>query len=484
FVLLGVSAAIWTCVVAWSERRLEWRPVAYVGVGIIAGLVVNPYFPHDIRLLYEHAVMKIGVSDENRPSVGNEWYPYDSWVFVQNCAVAFLAMLVGYVTTDLQDRRRSARALFFLALSTLLLVANAKWRRYAEFFPPFAVLFAAFSVEALLARRTRVYGELPDEVLEELRPYLDSDPRAEEDDSRERRWRRWEAEAALVALVFGGLIFLFVEFSPRAAAPGDSLLRRLVAQLLVVGRLGDRHKMAVAAAAFLVFAVAYPLTRGLARGALTVLFVLLFVNAAFTVWIEGRTEIRDSAPPEEYRAGIEWIRANVPAGETIFNTDWDDFPKLFFYDPSHAYVSGLDPTYLYDADHDLSKLYENITLGKVKDPGPLIRERFHARYVFTDNDQGHDDFYNNALDSGWFEVAYEDKDGACNCTVLRIRDRKGEPPPDSNKDDDKDDSDEPDDDGNGNNDNSAHVTRARPRWQIARSSSTAGRLEGGKASGE
>jgi hypothetical protein len=460
FVLLGLAAAIWTCVVAWSERRFEWRPIAWVGVGIAAGLVINPYFPHNLRLLYQHAVMKIGVSDADRPSVGNEWYPYDSWVFLQNCAIAFLAMLVGYVTTDLHDRRRSARALFFLIFSTLLLIANAKWRRFAEYFPPFAILFAAFSIEALVARRSSVYGRLPDQLMDELRPFLDSDAHAE-DDSRERRWRRAEVEAAIIALVFGGAIFAFVQFAP----------------------LDWRLKQATAAAAFLVFAVVYPLLRGLSRGALTVVFVLLFVSAAFTVWIEGRTEIKESAPPEEYQAGINWIRANVPPGEVVFNTDWDDFPKLFFYDPTHAYVSGLDPTYLYDADHDLSKLYERITLGKEKDPGPLIRDRFHARYVFTDNEQVHDDFYNTALDSGWFEVVYEDKSGddKCNCTVLHIRDQKGEPPPDSgDTNDNNDDDDQPDD----NDGNSARVIHLHKRAQIASASTSRKRIERGKASGE
>jgi hypothetical protein len=424
FVLLGAAAVIWTCVVAWSERRFEWRPVLWVSVGVAAGLVVNPYFPHNLRLLYEHAVMKLRVSDEERPSVGNEWYPYDSWVFLSNCAVAFCAMLVGYVTFRWEDRKRAQAPLFFLALSTLLLVANAKWRRYAEFFPPFAVLFAAFGVRALASGARTVYGRLPEAVLDELRPFLDRDPRAEVE-ARERWWRRAEAEAALVAAVFAALALTpFVKY-----------------------RLENRGTLLVSAGAALVFFVAVVATavfRDARRAALTALFIVLTVCATFTVWTEGRTEIKDSQPPEEYRAGAEWLRRNVPPGETVFNTDWDDFPKLFFYDPTHRYVSGLDPTYLYDANHELSKLYEEITLGKVKDPAPLIRDRFGARYVFTDNERVHDDFYDAAMDSGWFDEVFSDeKCGGlpaeqckCNCTVLHIRDQKGEPPPESGADDD------------------------------------------------
>ncbi|HEX8161473.1 MAG TPA: hypothetical protein VF538_06350 [Pyrinomonadaceae bacterium] len=441
FVLLGAAAVIWTCVVAWAERRFEWRPVVWVSIGVAAGLVINPYFPHNLRLLYEHAVMKIRVSDAERPSVGNEWYPYDSWVFLSNCAVAFCAMLVGYVTFRWDDAKRAERPLFFLVLSTLLLIANAKWRRYAEFFPPFAVLFAAFGVQSLAAGARNLYGRLPEPVMDELRPFLDRGARAGADDAaREGRWRRAEVEAALIGVAFAAAALVTHEkfvIPYHAAHPHGVLLAALGAG---------------AALAFTIFLAAYGARRGAPRAALTAAFVALAVCAAFTVWAEGKTEIKDSSPPEEYRAGMQWIRANVPAGEMIFNTDWDDFPKLFFYDPTHRYVSGLDPTYLYDANHDLSKLYEEITLGKVKDPGPLIRERFGARYVFTDNEEVHDDFYDAAMQSGWFEEVFsDDKCGGlaaaqckCNCTVLRIRDQKGEPPPDAgdSNDDDKDQQDD------------------------------------------
>lgn len=405
FLLLCAAALIWTGVVAWSERRFEWRPLLWVGIGVVAGLVLNPYFPHDLVLLYQHAVMKIGVTNAERPQVGQEWYPYDSWVFLGNCAVAFAAMVIGYVTFNWNDPQRAARPLFFLVFSTLLLVANAKWRRFAEYWPPFAVLFAAFSVNSLLAGALAFYGRLPDEVMRELRPYLDRSERAGEAAQTQRRWT--EAEAALAGLVLGALAYaLFV-----------------LPQLPV----GARKGIAIAAAVLPL--LVYTFFRGVSKGSLATVFLVLVVSALFTVRAE-RGEIAESDPPESYRGGISWLRANVPPGETVFNTDWDDFPKLFFYDPSHAYVSGLDPTYLYDQNPELSKLYEQITLGKEKDPGPLIRERFHARYVFTDNDPVHDDFYDAALDSGWFEEAYSDD----TCTVLRIRDQKGEPPPDEGDD--------------------------------------------------
>src|SRR6185295_14895656 len=163
------------------------------------------------------------------------------------------------------------------------------------------------------------------------------------------------------------------------------------------------------------------LVRTIALAAIAmVLGVALFFNLRFTM-----KDIGESEPHEYYKAGIEWMRANISSPQVIFNTDWDDFPRLFYYHPTHSYVSGLDPTYLFDKNPELSRLYDRITLGDEEDPGPLIHDRFGARYVFTDN--AHDKFYNSAIESGWFETIYEDKD----CTILQIRDQKSAPPPET-----------------------------------------------------
>ena len=87
---------------------------------------------------------------------------------------------------------------------------------------------------------------------------------------------------------------------------------------------------------------------------------------------------------------------------------------LFYYNPDYAYVAGLDPTYLYDKDKELWQLYADITLGKRSDAASLIRERFGAEYVFTDNQ--HQDFLNIAERSRYFTTVYKDKD----TTVLYV----------------------------------------------------------------
>jgi hypothetical protein len=339
FVLLLMATVFWVIVIAWTERRFEWRPLMWVILGCAAGLVINPYFPQNFSQLYEHMAIKLTLSGYDT-KVGMEWYPYDSWEFLGNSAVACVAMVVGYVAFEPSERRRAHYPLFFLLFSTALLIMTARWKRMAEYWPPFAIMFAAFSLQPWLQGFRSYLTRLPPDVLEELKPFLDRVYEEKTD------WREWAKiiGAAVVAVILG---------------------------------------------------------------------VVLFFNA----W-SATEEIGNSEPHDHFEKGAAWMRANIPPGQIIFNTDWDDFPRLFYFDSTHNYVSGLDPNYLYNKSPELSRLYDRITLGQQENPGPLIRDRFGARYVFSDNH--HHDFFEKARLSGWFDIVYEDTD----CTIMYIRDEQ------------------------------------------------------------
>ncbi len=343
FPLLIMAAVFWVITIAVTEIRFEWRPLVFVIVGCLAGMVVNPYFPENFQLLVEHMKIKLTVTDFST-KVGNEWYPYDSWAFLGNSAVACVAMLVGYLAVEPTERRRSHHSIFFLLFSTALMIMNARWKRISEYWPPFAILFAGFSLKPWLDGYRPYLSRLPDDVQEELDPFLDREG---------------------------------VPDPERKSGPRDVI--RVIAVVVAAVALGG----------------------------------FLFVNLTAS-----SEEIAQSEPHEYYREGAKWMRANIPPGQIIFNTDWDDFPRLFYYDPTHYYVSGLDPSYLFEKDQDLSRLYDRITLGEIEDPGPLIRDRFGARYVFSDN--SHHDFFEHARLSGWFDIVYEDTQ----CTIMYIRDEK------------------------------------------------------------
>ena len=99
-------------------------------------------------------------------------------VSVRTCSfwelpVAFAAMLVGYIAFDWSDKSRAARPLFFLIFSTLLMIASFRSRRFVEYWPPFAILFAAFTLQTIFDGVRAGLGRLPEHVLDDLQPFLD-----------------------------------------------------------------------------------------------------------------------------------------------------------------------------------------------------------------------------------------------------------------------------------------------------------------------
>ena len=356
FPILFIAAFIWMLIIAWNEHRFEWRPIVYTGGGMILGNLINPYFPTNLYLFWEHLLEKITIAKDFAVPVGGEWYPYDGQQLLTHFPIALLAMLVGYILFMPRSRKLPEKATFFLGFVTLLLIAQFKSIRYSEYFPPFAILFVAFSWQAFTIS-TAV--ELPEDFKREIEPYLDKDKRTKRED-----------------------------------------LLRLV-------RLSAVWMIGIALAALTFFNI-----RGIEIG---------------TFKQEGITaSIKNNEENDRYKRVMEWANDNIPEGERIFNANWDDFPKLFFFDTKHAYVFGLDPNYLYSENPDLYKELVDITSGKTDEAGPVIREKFGAHYVFVDAREN-EDMVAKLLESGWAEIAYEDSEAR----LLRIRDVKGQSPDDA-----------------------------------------------------
>jgi hypothetical protein len=269
-----------------------------------------------MRLFHEHLLMK--ATGEYPVDVGIEWYPYESFYMLTSSLVAFGLFFLALIAFEYRDRIRDLKPLFFLIVTALLLLMAIKSRRFMEYFPPFAVILAAFTITPRL----------------------------------ERLNYNW------------------------------------------VRRTGDRILASVAAA------------------------VVTVVSSAVLVMtvVMARAEIKDETHPLTWKGASEYISQNAPPGCMVFNTNWDTFPALYYYNPDCSYVAGLDPTYLYDRDPDLWDLYESITNGQKADGAKLIRERFGAQYVVTGN--GSSNFLTTANADPGFERVYEDS----YAIVLRTRD--------------------------------------------------------------
>ncbi|MCO6512727.1 MAG: hypothetical protein J5I65_18235 [Aridibacter famidurans] len=353
FPLLFLAAVIWTIVVAWNERVFEWRPITYTGAGMILGNVINPYFPNNILLFTEHFLTKF--RSQYEVAVGGEWYSYLAWDLLTHLSIAMIAMLVGYVLFKPKGGRLPERSTFFLMFATLLLIWMFKSKRLAEYFPPFAILFASFSWQAF---RQPEAVELPEEFQRDIEPLLDADKQA-----APRTYSDYAKVAApwIVGSVLA--VWLFFNFF------GSSLPYKYL------------HKIE-----------------------------------------DLRSSVRGNESNDKYKESMDWAKANIPPGDRIFNSNWDDFPKLFFFNTQNSYVWGLDPNYLYSRDPELFKTVKEITDGKLDDPAPLIKEKIGSNWVFADAEQN-ETFLAKLLESGWADIVYEDGEAY----ILKLRDQRGEP---------------------------------------------------------
>ncbi len=319
FPLLIALGVLHLISVALVERRLEIRPLLFIGGGILLGMLINPYFPVNISFSIQHMLPKL--TDATSVRVGNEWYPYDTGQLLDNSLPALIAFASGILALGLASRKMDVRTALAMLTALLFGLMLFQARRFVEYFPPFALIFAAFAWALLIV---------------DLKP----------DDQTQD-----EADPAQAASPF--VIDL------RAAIP-------------------------------------------------SILLGLFVIASAFISIPAAQESIQNSKDYELYAGASQWLVENTPAASRVFQTDWDDFPRLFFYNTHNTYLAGLDPTYMQLYDADLYDLWVDITHGNVEDSSKVITSDFGASYVHTDLDHG--DFLDQAArDPGLKEVYRDDQ---------------------------------------------------------------------------
>lgn len=315
FPLLVGVAGIYVLAEWVIERRLDVRPLLYSAAGVALGMFINPYFPHNLTFALHHMLPKL--LDTTAISVGSEWFPYDTGQLLGNSPLALAVFAGGALALGLSARRMDTRTLAGFLLACLFGLMLFQSRRFIEYFPAFALIFAAFAWTPLL-----------EPVLAKARAYAPTGR------SSLAGWKK----RGLPALA--GAIFLIIGIWPTFQASRDSL--------------------------------------------------------------------QGSQPYQRYSGASAWLQANTPPGERVFQTDWDDFPRLFFYNTHNTYLVGLDPTYMQLYDAALYDRWVDITQGRVENLAEAIASEFGAQYILTDLQ--HEDFLQQAQGDPRLEEVYRDGD--------------------------------------------------------------------------
>ena len=137
--------------------------------------------------------------------------------------------------------------------------------------------------------------------------------------------------------------------------------------------------------------------------------IALLLLLAYPLYIglnDARRLLSESKPADQYADAVIWLHDHAPAATMVFQTDWDDFTRLFFYNSQAVYTAGLDPTFMELEDEARFDRWVDITRGRVSEPGVAIRDEFGAAYVFSD--LRHDGFRDEAEDDPLLQEVYRD----------------------------------------------------------------------------
>ena len=82
-----------------------------------------------------------------------------------------------------------------------------------------------------------------------------------------------------------------------------------------------------------------------------------------------------------------WLKNNTPKGEIVYQSTWDIFPILFYFNHQNYYLNGLDQTFFYEYDKELYKKWESIWGGKISlnELASTIKNDFKSSFVLIEN---------------------------------------------------------------------------------------------------
>ncbi len=141
----------------------EVKNAVIIVAGLLAGLVVNPFFPKNISFYWEQIVQIAIISYRGTVTVGREWYPYSLSEIFGLCSIVFILFSVGLVMLLAaafwgrpgavkagETRRPVTELLASFLLAAFFLAMTIRSRRHMEYFVPFAMLFDAQFINLIL----------------------------------------------------------------------------------------------------------------------------------------------------------------------------------------------------------------------------------------------------------------------------------------------------------------------------------------------
>jgi len=119
--------------------------------GAVAGIVINPFFPQNLKFYWEQIVQIAVINYQSKIGVGAEWYPYEPARLASDlplvCLMAAVALIafpaIVSATGDAAREKRLRVAVALSACAGAFLLLTLRSQRHVEYFVPLAIAAAA-----------------------------------------------------------------------------------------------------------------------------------------------------------------------------------------------------------------------------------------------------------------------------------------------------------------------------------------------------
>ena len=138
-----------------KSNLAPWFGLAWLSGGLLAGLILNPYFPSNLKFYWQQIIEIALINYQKIIGVGGEWYPYGLLKLVTDAPLIFSLLIVGWLLFILTYRKQSIYSYVWGILAIIFFILTLKSRRYVEFFVPFSLIFSAFCLSDCFKRLPR-----------------------------------------------------------------------------------------------------------------------------------------------------------------------------------------------------------------------------------------------------------------------------------------------------------------------------------------
>lgn len=274
------------------QRKWDSTVLTFAVFGTCLGILIHPHFPNNLLIwkVQNVDVLKLVWSSVDL-GFGSEFQPPDSRWFIVNFTVAFFCLPVALFGLAWKKSEMKEDTTFFVFLAFGFLCLTMMSKRFAEYWPVYALL-----ATACLAR---------DMKLPLGWHYFTTRPPKKHEERL--AWRTGVRTTAIVTI-------LSVFFCIKTVSKG------------------------------------------------------MYLNSL------------EHEP--YYKEAALWMKEHIPSKETVFHSDWDEFPQLFYYNPNNYYLVCLDPIFMYAHDPELWLKWRKIVMGESRNPQLDIKNLFNARFAF------------------------------------------------------------------------------------------------------